>query len=600
MKKTINCIIGNTSHINILNDMGIYTIEQLCMHYPQRYQITEETDLIHDRVCTIEVEVISVPKVFHGGKVPRFTFEVQHKGNKSIEVVVFHRKYLASQINLNQIITLVGKYDESRNSINLMDVHFDAVLNCRKIAPIYPLRSGITQGEMNKYIVNALKVVGNFEDKIPQVIREKYNLLQRDEVMKKIHHPDDRKDIEKSIEYIKYEQFFMFQLTMQYTKQLFHQRNGLRKTFSMSKLQAFITNLPFELTSDQSMTISELLGDFQSEKAMYRFVQGDVGSGKTVVATIGMYASYLSGFQSAFMVPTEILAKQQYQSLLSFFEPFGVRVALLTGSMKKRDRDRVHVLLSQGEIDVVVGTHSLFQEKVKYHKLGFVVADEQHRFGVKQRKALKEKGEHVDFLLMSATPIPRTLAMSLYGDMDVSTIETMPEGRKGITTRLIPSLSMKMILSDLTDYLDTGGQCYVICPLVDKKDENSNRDATSIFEGMKSYFDGKYHIGLLHGQMSDEEKSYVMNLFEKNLIQIIVSTTVIEVGINVSNANMMVIYNAERFGLSQLHQLRGRIGRGDKPGFCYLLSTIQDDLAREKLSFLEECNNGFEITLSLC
>lgn len=596
MYNDLMSIVGNNKHLKILKDMNILTIDDLCSNFPQRYQITEATGLVEEKTCTVEVVVLSFPKVHYGGRIPRFTLEVQYAGERTFELVVFHRKYLVNQFVLNQKITLVGKYDASKNSFVLHDVYFKPLASCRKITPIYSLRSGITQEDLNKYTINALKLISLFENKIPEIIMKKYNLMNRDDAIRKIHSPMNKDDINRSIEYIKYEQFFMFQLTMQYTKELFHQRNGLRKTFSMNKLQDFINELSFDLTPDQSMTVAELLGDFQSEKAMYRFVQGDVGSGKTVVAAIGIYASFLAGFQSAFMVPTEILAKQQFESMQQLFEPYGVRVELLTGSMTKKEREYVHGLLKQGVIDVLIGTHSLFQEKVIYNNLGFVVADEQHRFGVKQRKALKDKGEHVDFLLMSATPIPRTLAMSLYGDMDVSTIETMPLGRKGVETKLIHALSMKEILNDLTNYLDSGGQCYVICPLVDQKDISTNRDATSIFEGMSKYFEGKYSIGLLHGQMNDEDKSYVMQLFKENKIQIIVSTTVIEVGINVPNANMMVIYNAERFGLSQLHQLRGRIGRGSEKGFCYLLSSNQEPSVIEKLQFIEKCNNGFELS----
>ena len=329
---------------------------------------------------------------------------------------------------------------------------------------------------------------------------------------------------------------------------------------------------------------------------MYRFLQGDVGSGKTIVAAIGLYANYLSGYQGALMAPTEVLATQHYTKLKKTFEAYDMTIALLTGSLTLKEKKVIYEGLESGVIDLVIGTHALFQESVHYKKLGFVVTDEQHRFGVKQRKALKQKGEGVDFLVMSATPIPRTLAMSLYGDTDVSSIETRPEGRKPILTKYFEGCSMKPFLKQLKEYLFQGGQCYVICPLIEDNEDLPLKSALTIYEAMSSYFKGYYQIGLLHGSLKDEEKNAVMQDFKDNKIQILVSTTVVEVGVDVPNANMMVIYNAERFGLSSIHQLRGRIGRGDQQGYCFLLSEAQDEPAKERLHYLEEHDDGFEIS----
>lgn len=595
MERLIDCVVTDEKHLKTLQDLGILTIEQLCTFYPHKYNFIEKTGLVANQVCTLEGQVISNPKANYG-RIPRFGFEFLYEEGKSIDVVVFHRSYLMKQLSLNKKVTIVGKYNEERNSFVANEIIFKTLDECLKITPIYSLKGQIEQQEFYNYIKKAFDIVSSFEDVIPKVLLDKYSFHCRDKMLRAIHFPTIRNDIEKAIEYIKYEQFYLFQLTMQYSKVISEKRGGIKKSFSMVSLQEFINTLSFELTRDQSLTVSELLADLQSEKAMYRFVQGDVGSGKTVVALIGMYASFLAGFQSAFMVPTEILARQQYENLEMVFSKFGVRVALLTGSMPKKERDYVLNLLSQGYIDVLVGTHSLFQDKVVYSNLGFVVADEQHRFGVRQRKALKEKGEQVDFLLMSATPIPRTLAMSLYGDMDVSTIETMPSDRKGIETHFIESSSMQSILPELESYLDQGGQCYVVCPLVENQSDKVMRDASSIFEGIKNYYNNKYEVGLLHGQMSDEQKANTMKKFENNVIQIIVATTVIEVGINVQNANRMIIYNAERFGISQLHQLRGRIGRGNEKGVCFLLSKTEDVQSKEKLSFLTTCHNGFDVS----
>ena len=329
---------------------------------------------------------------------------------------------------------------------------------------------------------------------------------------------------------------------------------------------------------------------------MYRFVQGDVGSGKTVVGAIGLYANYLAGYQGAMMAPTEILATQHYRSLIKLFKKIDINIALLTGHLSNKEKQRIYNDLENGTIDIVVGTHALFQEKVIYQKLGLVITDEQHRFGVNQRKALKEKGKQVDFMVMSATPIPRTLAISIYGDMDVSTIKTMPSGRKPVITEVFKTHSMKPILNRLKEYLASGGQCYVVCPLVEESEAIDSRDATGIYNGMKAYFKEQYQIGLLHGKMDDETKDQIMAAFKANEIQILVSTTVIEVGVDVSNANWIVIYNAERFGLSQIHQLRGRVGRSDQQGYCFLLSNASSQEALERLEFLRNCHDGFEVS----
>ena len=351
-----------------------------------------------------------------------------------------------------------------------------------------------------------------------------------------------------------------------------------------------------ELNDNQRKAVEDILAQIESGNVNRVVVNGMPGSGKTIVAAIGLYANYLSGYQGALMAPTEVLATQHYTKLKKTFEAYDMTIALLTGSLALKEKKEIYEGLESGTIDLVIGTHALFQESVHYKNLGFVVTDEQHRFGVKQRKALKQKGEGVDFLVMSATPIPRTLAMSLYGDMDVSSIETRPEGRKSILTKYFEGSSMKPFLKQLKSYLSQGGQCYVICPLIEDNEDLPLKSALTIYEAMSSYFKGHYQTGLLHGSLKDEEKNAVMQDFKDNKIQILVSTTVVEVGVDVPNANMMVIYNAERFGLSSIHQLRGRIGRGDQQGYCFLLSEAQDEPAKERLHYLEEHDDGFEIS----
>lgn len=579
--------------IEILNQMSIYTIEDLYHYYPYRYSILEETSLECEK-CTIEVTLLTSPKVFFHGRLSRLSFTCLY-AQQEIKATIFNRHFLSKNMHIGMKLTIIGKYDASKKSFTCSDLYIKPLDQCLGITPVYSLKDGITTKMLQGYIKKAI-TYQKLEDDIPEEFHQKYKLLHKQQSIINIHFPETQDDIKQAIRYLKYREFFTFQLSMYYTTSQVSKSVGIQKEFSHKKIQSFIENLSFSLTTDQQTAVNDIIEDLESSKTMYRFVQGDVGSGKTVVATVGIYANYLAGYQGAFMAPTEVLATQLYYSLEKMFVPYGLNIELLTGSQTIKQKEAIYQRLQEGEIDVLVGTHALFQEKVIYKNLGFIVTDEQHRFGVKQRKALKEKGKQVDFLIMSATPIPRTLAISFYGEMDVSTIETMPQGRKEIKTSVVSSPSMKPILPEIDEYLQDGGQCYVVCPLVDKSDAIECRDVQSIYEGMVSYFKGRYTIGLLHGKMNDVQKQKVMDSFKENKIHILVSTTVIEVGIDVKNANRIIIYNAERFGLSQLHQLRGRVGRGDQQGYCYLLSTSNSEASKERLTFLETCHNGFEIS----
>ena len=371
--------------------------------------------------------------------------------------------------------------------------------------------------------------------------------------------------------------------------------HGHEKRFDNEEVMDLQKTLAFSLTEDQIKTIEEILADLKSDHIMYRMVQGDVGCGKTLVAAFGMYACVLAHKQAAFLAPTEILAKQHGNNLKKIFHDYEIQVEVLYASLKTQEKKDILERLARNEIDILVGTHALFQEGVEFHDLGMVVADEQHRFGVAQRKKMLEKGDKVDFLLMSATPIPRTLAISLYGDMDVSTIQTLPSGRQKITTKLVHARSMSSILDFVLEKIDEGNQCYVVCPAIEKNEDYEMRNVTDIYQGMQASLGRRYQIGLLHGKMSAQEKDAVMKAFVEGDLQILVSTTVIEVGVDVANANIMVIYDAHRFGLSQIHQLRGRVGRGSQPGYCFLLSDSKDPDSLQRLKVCEKTNDGFVI-----
>ena len=593
----IKLLKTTSRRLEILASMNIITLEDLIYQYPYRYEVIEEkypTD--EDEHLIIEATVISPVKIFFKGKMSRMSFEVEDKYLQHFQVSIFNRHFLRQHLKLGTTITIIGKCINHR--ITASDIKIKPLQDISGIYPVYSLKDGITQKSFRQYVKKALSLLNHeFDDFIPEKYRIQHHLIRKESALYCIHFPENKKDVQEALKYLKYEEFLKFQLTMQLMKQQRTQEMGIAKDFDVTQLQSLILSLPFALTKDQQTAIKEIVEDLKSPQMMYRFLQGDVGSGKTVVSSVALYANYLAGYQGALMAPTEILATQHYQTLSRFFENTDVHIELLTGSLSLKEKERVYQAIQSGEADIVVGTHALFQKKVVYHNLGFVITDEQHRFGVMQRKALKNKGQQVDFLIMSATPIPRTLAISMYGDMDVSTIKTMPQGRLPVKTQYIHSSSMKPILKHLKSYLAQGGQCYVICPLVEDSENLEAKSASQIAKAMQKYFQTQYNVGLLHGQMKEDEKEKVMNGFLNNTIQILVSTTVVEVGVDVKNANMMVIYNAERFGMSQLHQLRGRIGRGQEQAYCYLMSSSSSKEAIERLKYLEKSHDGFEISL---
>lgn len=581
----------------ILESMGILTIENLLQTYPYRYDIIEEIYPTHldDRII-IEATVISPIKIFFKGRMSRMSFEVEDTHCQHFQVTIFNRHFLRQHLKLNTVITIIGKCH--RDKITATDIKIKPLLELQGIHPIYSMKEGMTQKSFQQYIKKALTLSkGNIETLVPEEFIIEHGLVHKETALWGIHFPTTQEDIKQALKYLKYEEFLMFQLTMQLVKQQRNKELGIAKSFDINKLQSFLLSLPFTLTVDQKTSIKEIVNDLMSPQMMYRFLQGDVGSGKTVVSSAALYANYLAGYQGTLMAPTEILARQHYITLSNFFKNADVRIGLLTGSLTIKQKESLYKDIQKGHVDIIVGTHALFQKKVEYNNLGFVITDEQHRFGVNQRKALKNKGNQVDFLIMSATPIPRTLAISMYGDMEVSTIKTMPSGRIPVQTKYIKSSSMKPILTHLKDYLASGGQCYVICPLVEESENLDAKSALAIAEAMQQYFQGQYRVGLLHGQMKDDEKDAIMKEFVDNQIQILVSTTVVEVGVDVKNANMMVIYNAERFGMSQLHQLRGRVGRGNQQAYCYLMSSSSTQEAIERLKYMEKSLDGFEISM---
>lgn len=582
--------------ISILNQMKIDSAEDLLIHYPFRYEenIIKPFDewVAGERVC-FEAMIISAARVTrYGYKKSATKFKVLYD-QVELDITLFNRPW-TSAFQLEKVISIFGKY-EGNYRVTCMNYNSQPINEQIGMIPVYNVKDGINQKDIRKYITTALTQC-SITEFVPEEYRNKYRLISRRNALYQIHTPNNKEALKQSLRTLKYEEFLKFQLQMQYIKSLNVEANGLAKTFDQSDIDLMISKLPYKLTDGQESAINDILNDLRSEHVMYRLIQGDVGCGKTLVAAVGMYACVCSKHQAAMLAPTEILAKQHYHNLVTLFAGYDIKIAVLYSSMKAKEKADVLAQLQEGNIDIIVGTHALFQDDVIYDNLGIVVADEQHRFGVEQRRKLLEKGDKVDFLLMSATPIPRTLAVSIYGDMDVSTIDTLPVGRKEIKTTYVKEDSLRSVLTDILKMIDQGIQCYIVAPAIEKNEEYSMRNVFELYESMNQVLGRKYRIGLLHGKMNSEEKDEIMQDFLDHHYDMLITTTVIEVGVDVKNANIMIIYDAHRFGMSQIHQLRGRVGRGKEQGYCYLISGTKDAESQKRLQIVADTNNGFEIS----
>lgn len=580
----------------ILASMGIDSVEALLTHYPFRYEQHEVQPFaeweLGDKVF-FSGTIISAPRLSRFGSKRSVTrFKVVY-GEEELDLTLFNRPWIQN-FKPGFELTIFGKY-EGKGNVTVMQYNRQPLEEQLGIVPIYNTKDGLSQKDIRKYIKQGLEVlpIHNF---IPQIFQKKYHLIDKRQALQLIHFPSSHEALKQSIRCLKYEEFLKFQIKMQYYKQQNVEQTKQIKVFDMQKVQQAQEALPFVLTKDQQQAIRDILMDLQNPKIMYRLLQGDVGSGKTLVAIMAMYANTLAGQQSAFLAPTEILAKQHALSVENVLKTYGVRIALLYASLSTKAKQQVKQQVKAGEVDILIGTHALFQEDVIYHNLSLVIADEQHRFGVDQRRRLLEKGEDVDFLLMSATPIPRTLATSLYGDMDVSTIEELPKGRKVTITKLVKENSMRSFLEDMLAYIDEGNQCYIVCPAIERNDEYVMRNVEELYQNLKQRLPAKYRLNFLHGKISTEEKDQIMESFLQKGFDILIATSVIEVGVDVPDANIMVVYDAHRFGLSQIHQLRGRVGRGNQQGYCYLLTNSKDPDSLKRLEILCETTDGFEIS----
>jgi len=583
--------------LSLLNKIGINTIEDLVTHYPFRYDILERNDLskVEDgEKIVIDGKVESVPILmrFKAG-LNKMNFRLVTQSGV-VGVSIFNRAFLKSQLSVGSGITVIGKFDKTKNVITANDIKMETLSNRVKIEPVYHCTSGLTNKNMSAYINMALLVYGReIPDYIPSEYIDKYKFLNKKTSLNIIHNPSTGEKLKEVTIRLKYEELFEFMFKINYLKQMNKKKNnGLCRTIDKNKLKDFIKSIPFKLTGDQNNALNEIITDLEANHRMNRLLQGDVGSGKTIVAFTAMYANYLSGYQSALMAPTEILAIQHYNNLNNFLKDTDVKIALLTGSTSKKEKLSIYNGLEDGSINMVIGTHALIQDEVSYHNLGLVITDEQHRFGVHQRANLQNKGVTPDVLYMSATPIPRTYALTIFGDMDVSTIKEKPSGRQKIDTVVKKNSEIKDVLEMMYKELKNNHQVYVIAPLIEESDNSDLTNVNELKEQMKLAFKDLYKIDIVHGKMASGAKDIIMEQFKNNEVQILISTTVVEVGVDVPNATTMVIFDADRFGLSTLHQLRGRVGRGTSKSHCILVS----DSDAERLKIMEREDDGFVIS----
>lgn len=580
----------------LLNKIKIYTVEDLLNYYPYRYDIIKRSDLSNlsdgDKIIIDGIVEGQPTTIYINKSLKKMIFRISTK-TMILNITLYNRAHLYSDLKSGKEVTIIGKYNKLKNTVIVSDIRFGLLPPSAKIEPIYYTTEGLTVKQISKFEAIALENDYDVIDLVPRYIEEKYNLMNKKSAIKNIHVPEDILLLKKARQRIKYEELFMYVLKINYLKNKINNDNlAIERNIDKDKLDKFIKSLPFELTLDQDKAVNDIINDLSIKKRMNRLLQGDVGSGKTIIALIAVYANYLSKYQSALMAPTEILAVQHYEEAKKIFSKFKLNIALLTSSTSNKDKKTIYEELENGKIDLIIGTQALIQENVKYKKLGLVITDEQHRFGVNQRDTFKSKGISPDVLSMSATPIPRTYALTIYGDTDVSSIKSKPKGRKEIITVFKKEKDITDVLEMMKKELELNHQIYVVAPMIDTESDSEKESVYDLEEKMNKAFGKISKIGIIHGKLDPKDKDKVMKDFEKNIINILISTTVIEVGVNVPNASMIVIFNANMFGLSTLHQLRGRVGRGDTQSYCVLVAKESE----ERLRFLENTSDGFEIS----
>ena len=578
----------------LLHKMGIFDYYDALYHLPKRYDdfsLTHERNLKDKEKVTIFGKVVTSPKKVLGKKMTIINFDVLTDNNTYFKVKAYNRPYLSKIVDVEEYYTITGIYDRQFNCLNMVNLIKGKVEENKVLKPVYVLPQDFANKDYIRIVEKALNETnGHISSFVPYPLRIKYRLCNKQDALTRAHQPKSAEDIRQAYRYLKYEEALMFSLKNQLIKEENKSLQKIKKEpIDLSSCKEFIDSLPYELTKDQVEASSEIIEDMNQSSLMYRLLQGDVGTGKTLVCFIALFANFKRGDQGALMAPTDVLARQHYENAKKLFKDTRLKIALLVGSTPQAEKRRIYEDLQDGLIDIVIGTHALFTKSVQYSSLGLVIIDEQHRFGVNQRKALMDKGEHADLLMMSATPIPRSLALSIYGDLEISTLYMFPNVKRDVTTKIVASTDEE-IFKTVDEALKTNHKVYVVAPLI----EFSEDEKYSV-EKLFSRYLLKYHekVGLLHGKMKANEKEEVLNNFAFGDVDILVSTQVIEVGIDVKKANTMVIYDANSFGLASLHQLRGRIGRDGSKSTCLL--AVDDLEEKDKIEILVSSNDGFEI-----
>lgn len=605
LNKPIQYLKGvGESRARLLHKLNIYNIYDMVYHFPRDYEDRSSKKKIYQlqdgESCTFEGIVFSKVQEMRIRKGLIIYKVVIKDDTGSITATWFNQKYIKNTITVGKQYLFYGKVNQKYGKLEVLDPIFeDADTQVKRhtcqIIPIYPSTSSLSQKVIQSIVRNALdEIDAKLEEILPLYIRERFNLAEINYAIQSIHFPKTVESFEFARKRLVFEELLVLQLGLLKIKKSFHSEDKGICFKKMPQLKELIDSLPFKLTNAQEKVLDEILNDMKGPKPMSRLVQGDVGSGKTIVAVLALFNAVLNGYQGALMAPTEILAEQHYISLKSLLETFNIKTGLLVGSLSSKQKEVMLDDIKNGRIDIVIGTHAVIEDKVAFDKLGVVITDEQHRFGVRQRSALSQKGFNPDVVVMTATPIPRTLALILYGDLDISIINELPPGRKKIETYAVNNSMRDRINTFIKKEIDSGRQAYIVCPLIEDSEVISAKSVTEHYEYLQNDFKD-YKIGYLHGKMKPKEKEEIMKDFRDKKVDILVSTTVIEVGVNVPNASIMVIENSERFGLAQLHQLRGRVGRGEHQSYCILFFESGSKVTRERMKVMTKTNDGFII-----
>ena len=593
------------NRVKLLNKLNIYTLEDLITYFPREYEDRSKPKKIKDtengEECLIEGIAVSKVREIRTYKKNMTIYKlIVRDDTDSCEIIWYNQSYLKNLFLVGKKYKFYGKVNKKIGITEMLSPVFDIEENNKntgKIIPIYPLTYNLSQNTIRKIIENGLDLsIDKIEETLPKYIIEEYNLLCLKDAIKRIHFPEELIDFSKARKRIAFEELLTMQLLLLSLKNKYkNQEEGIifNKDVKMSDV---INDLPFKLTKAQIKVLEEIDKDMESNKTMNRLLQGDVGSGKTIVSIIAAYKAVKSGYQMAMMAPTSILATQHMVNFEKILSKYGIKCELLLGSTSKRKKEDILDRLKNGQIDIIIGTHSLLEENVIFKNLGLVVTDEQHRFGVRQRSTIASKGKNPDVLVMTATPIPRTLALILYGDLDISIIDELPPNRKKIDTFAVRKSMEERVNNFIKQQINEGRQCYIVCPLVEESEEIEAKSVLELAEKYKNEIFKNYKVEYLHGKMKPKEKDEIMQKFKDGKIDILISTTVIEVGVDVPNSNIMVIENAERFGLAQLHQLRGRVGRGEFKSYCILKYQGNSEIIRKRMQVMQDTNDGFIIS----